>query len=145
MLEITKKNIWSRNYNKTEIITILYKRTTASSMLAADCQRMLLCRIVPILSLMLHNSRRLTVKNGSNAKEKKYRHASLLSKTKLTHLSVVTCSLVAVMCVHLCVCVCVYHHRVPRGESTMWKYIGTDRMGCVCVCYIKQRGGCFRK
>lgn len=28
-------------------------------------------------------------------------------------------------------CVCVYPHRVPRGESTMWKEIGADRMGCV--------------
>lgn len=53
----------------------------------------------------------------------------MLSKTILTHLPVVTCGLVSVMCVDLCVSV--YGHGVPRGESTMWKYIGTDRMGCV--------------
>lgn len=76
---------------------------------------------------------------------KNHRHASLLSKTSVTHFTVVTCGLVSVMCVDLCACVS--SQRAQRREHHVEVYRNRQNRVCVCVqaLWVYRVRGCLKK
>lgn len=65
----------------------------------------------------------------------------MLQKRLAFHVSVVTCALVSVMCVDLCVCVS--HHVVTRGDAVVEIY--RNRQNGVCCMSVYGSGGFHKK